>query len=238
VLSSRVADDGVSRRPRALFFATVAVLAAYNVVRAFGGFAGWETGAALTLAATVVALAWRGGLTFPDLGLARADGARGLRWGGVAFGVIALVVGVVALIPATRGALDDSRGDLDGARLIVEILVGILITTVIPEELAFRGVLLGAGTRAWGRTAAIVGSSVVFGLWHIAPTLHTVTRHNALESSGVAAVGVVAATVAATTVAGAVFAWLRLRSASLVAPVLAHLGTNAIALTAAWMVRH
>jgi len=34
-------------------------------------------------------------------------------------------------------------------------------------------------------------------------------------------------------VAGGVFAWLQLRSESLLAPVLAHLGTNAIALVVA-----
>ena len=41
-----------------------------------------------------------------------------------------------------------------------------------------------------------------------------------------------------TFVAGLVFAWLRLRSRSLVAPVLAHVATNGLALVAAWAVAH
>jgi membrane protease YdiL (CAAX protease family) len=47
---------------------------------------------------------------------------------------------------------------------------------------------------------------------------------------------VVLGAVLATFVAGLVFSWLRLRSGSLVAPVLAHLGTNAITFVVAWAV--
>ena len=36
-------------------------------------------------------------------------------------------------------------------------------------------------------------------------------------------------TIAVTTVAGVLFAWLRLRSGSLVAPILAHIATNSFA---------
>ncbi len=43
-------------------------------------------------------------------------------------------------------------------------------------------------------------------------------------------------TVAVTLVAGLLFCWLRLRSRSLLAPVLAHLATNTVAFTAVWVV--
>jgi uncharacterized protein len=39
-------------------------------------------------------------------------------------------------------------------------------------------------------------------------------------------------------VAGVGFCWLRLRSGSLLAPALAHLATNVVALTLAWLVEH
>ena len=47
-----------------------------------------------------------------------------------------------------------------------------------------------------------------------------------------------AGAVVVTFVAGLVFGWLRLRSRSLVAPVLAHVATNGLALVAAWVVAH
>ena len=45
-----------------------------------------------------------------------------------------------------------------------------------------------------------------------------------------------AGTVLVTFVAGLVFCWLRFRSRSLVAPILAHLSTNGVALVVAWIV--
>jgi membrane protease YdiL (CAAX protease family) len=44
--------------------------------------------------------------------------------------------------------------------------------------------------------------------------------------------------VAVTFVAGLVFCWLRLRSRSLIAPVMAHFATNGLALAAAWFTVH
>jgi membrane protease YdiL (CAAX protease family) len=41
-----------------------------------------------------------------------------------------------------------------------------------------------------------------------------------------------------TSVAGVVFSWLRLRSRSLVACVIAHFATNGVALAVAWFVVH
>ena len=44
--------------------------------------------------------------------------------------------------------------------------------------------------------------------------------------------------VAATFLAGLVFSWLRLRAGSLVAPVIAHVATNGVALVTAWLTFH
>jgi membrane protease YdiL (CAAX protease family) len=46
----------------------------------------------------------------------------------------------------------------------------------------------------------------------------------------------VTGTVIATFMAGLVFSWLRLRSRSLIAPILAHIATNGLALLIAWLV--
>jgi len=50
---------------------------------------------------------------------------------------------------------------------------------------------------------------------------------------------VVLGSVTVTFVAGLVFCWLRLRSRSLIAPVMAHCATNGLALAVAWLtIRH
>ncbi len=51
------------------------------------------------------------------------------------------------------------------------------LQTVIPEELAFRGVLHGALNRAWGFRGVAVAGSLLFGLWHIATSLGLTTSN-------------------------------------------------------------
>jgi membrane protease YdiL (CAAX protease family) len=70
---------------------------------------------------------------------------------------------------------------------------------------------------------------LLFGLWHVPPVWNTA------NGSTVARIGAAIATVIATTVAGVVFCWLRLRSRSLVAPMLAHVATNSVTFVVAWM---
>ena len=120
--------------------------------------------------------------------------------------------------------------------------MSILLLTSVPEEFAFRGVLLGSALRLWGPWRASLITSALFGLWHIAPTLHTMSDNR--EFAGAAAhtggqVLLVLGSVAVTFVAGLVFCWLRLRSRSLIAPVMAHCATNGLALAVAWLtIRH
>ena len=109
----------------------------------------------------------------------------GLRYGASAFGIVLLVLVIAAVIPATNGFLHDSRADIGGGRLLYELGVSIVLLTAIPEELAFRGVLLGSALRLWSPLRASLITSALFGLWHIAPTLHTMSDNRAV--SGLAA---------------------------------------------------
>ena len=97
----------------------------------------------------------------------------GLGYGAGAFGIVLLVLVVAAVIPATSGFLHDSRAQISGGRLLYELGVSIVLLTAIPEEFAFRGVLLGSALRLWGPWRASLITSALFGLWHIEPTLHT-----------------------------------------------------------------
>jgi uncharacterized protein len=222
------------------FLLTVAVLVLFTVAREYG-LLGPTLVAIGLLTAALGVIAWTAGATLADLGLGRADARAGLLYGAGAFGIVLLVLVVAAAIPATNGFLHDSRAQIDGGRLLYELGVPIVLLTAIPEEFAFRGVLLGSALRLWGPRRASLITSALFGLWHIAPTLHTMSDNHVFRSEAASVAGqvlLVLGSIAVTFVAGLVFCWLRLRSGSLIAPVMAHVATNGLALAVAWFAVH
>ena len=158
----------------------------------------------------------RGGSPAVDLGLARSSLLRGLKYFVVSTAIL-LPLGVVAFalylstglpMPAPEPLPDVTFGEWTLYQIAI----------VAPaEELFFRGYLQGRleqlGGRARLREAAafwlpIAGSALFFGLAHVA-----VTRE--LEGFGV-------------VLPGLLFAWLRARSGSLVAPMLSHGTANVV----------
>ena len=84
-----------------------------------------------------------------------------------------------------------------------------IILAPVTEEMLFRGFLLPSWSRSWlGPIGAVAATSVIFAAMHIQYDL-----------CGMLAVGL----------AGCVYGWLRLRSGSLLPPILAHCMGNAIA---------
>jgi membrane protease YdiL (CAAX protease family) len=225
------------------FLLAVAVLVLFNAARA-AGLLGPSRYVYISVGLLVVVLAliaWTTGASRADLGLDQADTRAGAWYGAGAFGVVLLVLIVAAVIPVTNGFLHDSRGQISGGRLLYEQGVSILLLTAIPEEFAFRGVLLGSALRLWGPLRASLVTSALFGLWHVVPTLHTMSDNRTVAGFSASVAGqalVVLGSVAVTFVAGLVFCWLRLRSRSLIAPVMAHFATNGLALAAAWLTVH
>ena len=193
----------------------------------------WPTWSVLVGVSTTVALAvlarWAK-LGVADLGLARSAWRSGLRWGGVCVAVVAVAYGVALLIPAARAAVTGAAGSWSQT-LIVALLV-IPLGTIIPEEFAFRGVLWGLAHREWGRWSATLISSTLFGIWHVMPALGGGSANEAFDSLvGGGTLGLlirVAGTVVFTGVAGVLFCELRVRSGSLLTPVLAHWAVNGI----------
>lgn len=228
------------RRPRQCFLQTVIVLVVFSVVRGLG-LAGPPSLSVAALTGALAVVAWRSGASPADLGLERAAVPSGVRYGAASFGAVGLVVLLAAVVPLTQPALHDSRGDITGGRLLYELTVTVTLLTAVPEEFAFRGVLLGSATTLWGPRRATWVTALLFGLWHIQPTLRTMSDNHAVGGASTQVAGrvaLVAGAVLVTFVAGLAFAWLRLRSRSLVAPVLAHVATNGFALVAAWAVAH
>lgn len=183
----------------------------------------------LAVAAVLLGVARASGITWAELGLSRASLGQGAALGGAAFLVITIVLVVAALVPAARALFADERlAGVTGAAVPYQALVRIPLGTVVLEEVAFRGVLLGLLGRATSTAPAVAWSSAMFGLWHVIPTVEAL-RANRLASS----VPAVTAAVVVTAAAGVVFCWLRLRSGSLLAPALAHVATNSVALLVA-----
>jgi len=227
-------------RPRRCFLQAVAVLVAFSVVRGLG-LAGPPGVSIPVLTGALALVAWWSGASPADLGLERAAVPAGVRYGTAAFAAVGLVVLLAAVVPQTRPMFHDSRGEITAGRLLYEVTVTVVLLTAVPEEFAFRGVLLGSAMALWGPRRATWVTALLFGLWHIEPTLQFMPDNPAVgvASTQVAGqVGLAAGAVVLTFLAGLGFAWLRLRSRSLVASVLAHVATNGLALVAAWTVAH
>ena len=66
--------------------------------------------------------------------------------------------------------------------LIYQTAVRIPLGTALFEELLFRGLLYGAFLRVSGHRGAILGSSAVFGVWHVRPTHDLLTETGTLTA--------------------------------------------------------
>jgi len=220
--------------PRSAYAATLAVLAAVNVCGNLWLPAWTYVPMNLAAGAIVFLFARAGGATAHDMGLARHRMRRGLLVGATIVAIVAVGVLAAAAIPATRGFFEDERASETGVGLLLyHVLLRIPLGTAVFEEFAFRGVLLGLGRRLWSTRAAVLSSSVLFGLWHVLPAIALADTNAQIAGMNVALT--MAAAVAATIVAGVLFAAIRLFAGSLVAVVLAHIATNTFAFIAAWV---
>ena len=179
------------------------------------------------------------GRTWADLGMARAQAGRGLRWGAVLAGTIVALYLVVLAVPATRDLfLDDRVAGWSFGRAAYAAFVRVPLGTVLLEEVAFRAVVpavLMARTRRW---VAVAVSAALFGLWHVLPTLGLETV-NPLAADTVGQLPgwiSVAMAVASTSAVGVWFWFLRQRSGSVLAPMALHWATNGLGYLFAWFV--
>jgi len=183
-------------------------------------------------ALAVLGIARVAGVSWAELGLGRRELGRGARTGAVAGACAAAAVLAGAVVPATRGFFLDDRAAPGG---LAAGLARITFAAVPPEELTYRSALLGLWLGNGSPASAVAWSSALFGLSHILPTRSTMSQTalgQHLERRPLRQAAFVAGNVAATGAAGAVFAGLRLRSGSVLAPLLAHAALNDAALLA------
>jgi membrane protease YdiL (CAAX protease family) len=232
-----------NRRFLITFAAVLTLLAVTNLVDKFGPtHTGLVLGPAVAL--VLIGLARRRGLSWDDLGMSRRTWRRGAEYAVAAVALVAAVYLLAAVLPATRPAFLDSRYHLPPRSALMTALVVIPLSTVLLEEVAFRGVLMGLIHRHRGIAWASASSSVLFGLWHVLPSLHLREANHAV--GGVVGSGpggqilTVLAAVVFTAVAGLLLCELRRRSGSLLAAAGLHWATNGLAVmlaTGLWTIR-
>src|SRR3954469_19957810 len=170
------------------------------------------------------------GLSWAQLGLGRDRLLAGTRWGLAPIGLVGRLYVIGVLLPLTRPAFQDVRYHLPLGEALRSAFVVIPLGTVVLEELAFRSVLWGFLSRHLRQGQVLVTTSVIFGFWHVLPSLH-VGASNRGVSDAVGGAGngpVVVGTVVLTTIGGLVFGELRRRSGSVLASMGAHWAFNAL----------
>ena len=216
----------------------VGMLAAVNVLDNYGPA---RTSLVLgpVAAGGLVLVARRAGLSWPDLGLGRGTWRSGAGWAAAGTGAVAVGYAVAAAVPAVRPAFRDARYDNGASAALLTALVVVPLGTVLFEEVAFRGVLWGLLRLDLGTRAATAWSSVLFGLWHVLPSLGLSQANQgvaAVAGRGGSQVGPVGGAVVFTGLAGVVLCELRRRSGSLLAPAGVHWAVNGLGVLAAAVV--
>jgi uncharacterized protein len=218
----------------------VVVLALTNLIAHFT--TSWAGIAAVPAAAVSLVLLLRSnGTGWAELGLGRDHWKSGIGYALAAVALVVAAITVGVLLPLTRPMFMNNHYVTISGALVASMII-IPLQTVIPEELAFRGVLHGALNRAWGFRGVAVAGSLLFGLWHIATSLGLTSSNvgfTRLFGGGI--VGMLAGVtlaVFATGMAGFVLSWLRRRSGSLIAPMALHWSLNGLGALAAALVWH
>ena len=234
-----VLRDRLGHRERWMpILAVLAVLAVLKVATSMLGITGAVVGVLATAGVLAVATR-RGRATLHDIGLSRAAVRRGVLWslafGGVFAAGFAATAALARVIPAVAAwvqSLQVAAPDWD--MIALQAFVTIPLGTVLIEEVAFRGALPALLGRAGASTRrALVISALLFGMWHIAPSVSAGVGSGAAPASvAIAVLG----TVAFTTVSGLGLGWLRHRSRSLLPPMVVHLATNSLGLGVLWVV--
>ena len=224
------------RRFSVTMAALLSVMVATTLLREWGpAGSGVVLGPVVALGLVMLGRGW--GLSWDDLGLGRRTWARGTAYAAAAIVVVAAVYAVAAVLPLTRPAFLDARYHLAAGTALVTALVTIPLGTVLLEEIAFRGVLLGFLTRHRGIGWGLGLSSALFGTWHVLPSLGLGRANPAvghLSGNGTGAqVAVVLAVVVFTALAGLLLGELRRRSGSLLAAAGLHWAVNGIGVLAA-----
>ncbi len=197
----------------------------------------WYVPVSLGWTVVFLSFGWAIGLTKAEMGL--DDWIPGLIWGGACIAVVSTGMALGIAVPRMHPLFADERVQrFSGPQLAAKSLIEIPLGTVLLEEIVFRSLLLGLLTSNWGTVVGVLGSSLLFGFWHVLPALemhdsHALTRGRPGILPKITTVG---ATVLGTGAAGVGFAMLVVLSGSVLAPMGLHWALNGSGSIAAWLV--
>lgn len=188
--------------------------------------------------AVALVLLARTAVSLDDMGFTRWR--RGAAWGTVLAVLTIAVLLLGLLMPVFEEMYRDRRVSAGLGTMLYQTVLRIPVGTAVLEEVAFRAVLPALFVARWGVVRGYGAASLCFGLWHVLPALglnevNPVATRVFGSGAGGVAVAVVFAVVG-TSVAGAWWCWIRHRSGSVLATVLAHVASNSGAYTIAWLV--
>jgi membrane protease YdiL (CAAX protease family) len=193
---------------------------------------GWP-GVVLGMLPAGVALLWarHNGLGRADLGLTTARAARSAAVGLLFAAGLAAVSVVFLRMPPTlvQPVAYNPLNSLPLEAVLWRAFFWMPLDTAIPEEISFRGALLGGLRRDFAVRRAVIISAVTFTLWHIVIVTRTLLATNLSAEPLLFALGLAGA-LGAIFVGGIVFAVLRLRTGNLAGSIVMHWAFNAILL--------
>jgi len=115
--------------------------------------------------------------------------------------------------------------------LLWRIIIWVPFGTVMLEETAFRGVLFAVVEQDSGLQRALILSSVAFALWHIGVVIRGLATGNLGPQSAILAFLAISIV---TFIAGLGLAFVRVRTSSLVGPMVIHWVVNSLVTLALW----
>jgi len=147
--------------------------------------------------------------------------------------MLAIIVGALIVFLISPDIFKDTRYQTDAQTMLKTIFIVLPFMTVILEELAFRGLLFGTLNAYLSQAYALLISSLSFGVWHIF-SASNISVSMVVGGHTIPKVMIVVSVILATSLAGAFFTWLRIKSGSLVAPILIHWTINSTGLVLAY----
>lgn len=196
----------------------------------------------LGIAIVAITLGFGFGLTAKDMGISINTITSGIVIAIAASLIILVSTLIIAVIPPLRRYfLGDNLSNASGKLIAFEAGIRIPFSTALIEEVLFRGVLLGLLLSHHPTLVALLYASVVFGLWHIFPTIATLEQNDAtikaIANKKHRKYAGVAGTVVITGIAGLLFGYLRILANSIIAPWLVHWTINASGVAGIYVAR-
>lgn len=186
--------------------------------------------ATVTAYLLIISIAMLVKLDWNSVGLSLTNIYRGIIF---ALPIIAIIIlGFLALFLINPDIFKDERYNQSYNLVLYAVFITLPLFTVLLEELAFRGVLFGMLQTIVSQNYALILSSISFGVWHLfsAGAINMSAFPLSLPK-----IVIVVGVVLATSLAGMFLTWTRIKSGSLITPILIHWTINATGMLFAYL---